>query len=51
MSGFVDQFLHIGRQIAREAHPVRCDRMNEPELCCMKRLPFESQSLQDWSNR
>ena len=51
MSGFVDQFLHVGRQVAGEAQPVRSDRVNEAKYRRVKRLALESQLLQDRSNR
>ena len=31
MTGFVDQFLHVGRQVAGKAQPVRSDRVDEAE--------------------
>ena len=51
MTGFVDQFLHVGRQIAGEAQPVRSHRVDEAKHRRMKRLTLETQLLQDKSNR
>lgn len=50
MTGFVDKFLHVGRQVAGEAHLVRCDRVNEPEHRRVKRLPLESKLLEKLTN-
>ena len=46
MTGFVDQFPHILRDIADEAQPVSRDRVGETEHCGMKGLTCESQPLE-----
>ena len=47
MTGFVDQFPHVGGQIAAEAQLVRCDRVLEPEDRRMECLTLESEPLKD----
>ena len=47
MNGFVDQFLHILRQIAFEAQPVACDGMNEAEHSRVQRLASKIEAFQD----
>ena len=50
MTGFVDQFLHVGRQIAGEAQLVPCDGVYEPEGRCLKRLALEIQPFENLTN-
>ena len=47
MTGFVDQFLHVDRQVAFKAQPVRCDRMDEAQHRRVKRLALEIQPLEN----
>ena len=49
MTGFVDQFLHVRRQVAAEAHLVPCYGMYEPEGRRMERLAPEIQPREDFS--
>ena len=43
MTGFVDQFLHVRRQIAAEAHLIPCYGVSEPENGGVERLAPEIQ--------
>ena len=47
MSGFVDQFPHVRRQVALEAQSVASDGMNETENRRMERLAVEVEFLKD----
>ena len=47
MTGLVDQFRHVGRQVAGEAHLVPCYGVDEPENRRVKRLTAEIQALED----
>jgi hypothetical protein len=48
MSGFVDQFPQIARQVAAETQPVACDRVNETKHRGMERLAVEIEPLEYW---
>ena len=50
MTGFVDQFLHVARQVAGEAQLVPGDRVNEPEGRCVQRLALEIQPFENLTN-
>ncbi len=46
MTGFIDQFPHVGRQIAAEAQPVVGDRMMESEHRSVERLAAKADPLE-----